>query len=169
MSGVGIELHGVGFEGCHGILQRVYGMRKEDDIIIVLEHLVYPGEVLVHFRANAFTGGKEVFHHYNFIFNIFISDGFAILIEEGEGGHMMIGHIAEDGQGRFFGLLAAYLIVIGKESDTKQYEKGNKEYSCFIVFHGAKLINGWKGNCIYYRCIYPYGVYIHNCYQKIKR
>ena len=94
---VGIKFLAVGFEGFYCVLEWIDGVREEDDVFVALEFFVYDVEVFVHFGANAFAGSKEVFYHHYFVFDVVVGDGFAVLVDEGKWGDMVVLVVADDG------------------------------------------------------------------------
>lgn len=94
---VGIKFLAIGFECSHGILERVYGVREENDVFVAFKFFVDDIEVFVHFGTNALASSEEVFYYYYFVFDVVVGDGFAVLVDEGKWGDMVVLVVADDG------------------------------------------------------------------------
>ena len=94
--------------------------------------------MLIHLRAHALAGGKEIFYHAYLPLYISIGNRLALLVHKREGSHMMIQVITDDRQ-RLLLLLVAYLIIIPQEANSQKHKKHQKKNARLTLFHGAKV------------------------------
>jgi hypothetical protein len=73
-------------------------VRQENYVFVAFELFVDDVEVFIHFGADALAGSKEVLYHYYFVFDVVVGDGFAVLVDEGKWGDMVVLVVADDGK-----------------------------------------------------------------------